>query len=140
MPYRSESRLALEVARNLGLVGVASGTGCVRAAIVVQVCLADTIRCQRGLISENSQLAMEPERADLGSVLKADTPGTKGLVANGYSKFTGLVLGSPHDKAILAHERFGFETNVLNLYIFSHAIPFVPAGETFYGIATLVTL
>jgi hypothetical protein len=92
------------------------------------------------MISENSQLAMEPERADLGSVLKADTPGTKCLVANGYCKFAGLFQGSPHDKAILTHERFGFETNVLHLHIFSHAIPFVPAGETFYGLATLVTL
>jgi hypothetical protein len=92
------------------------------------------------MISENSQLAMEPERADLRSVLKADTPRTKGLVADGYCKFAGLVQGSPHDKAILAHERFRFETDVLHLYIFNHAIPFVPAGETFYGLATLVSL
>jgi hypothetical protein len=92
------------------------------------------------MITENSQLAMEAERADLGSVLKADTPGTKGLVANGDCKFAGLVQSSPHDKAILTHERFGFETKVLDFCSFSHAIPFVPAGETFHGLATLVTL
>jgi hypothetical protein len=92
------------------------------------------------MISENSQLAMEPERADFGSVLKAHPPGTEVLVANGHCKFTGLVQGSPNDKAILTHERFRFETNVLHFYILSHAIPFVPAGETFHRLATLVTL
>jgi len=92
------------------------------------------------MTSENSQLAMEPERADFGSVLKARAAGTKGLVPNCDCKFTGLVQGSPHEKAIFTHERFRFETKVLHLYIFSHAIPFVPAGEASQGLATLMSL
>src|SRR4029077_14983124 len=102
---------------NLWLVRVPSSTWCVRAAVVVQVCLAYTISCLWRMISENSQLAMQPERANLGSVLKTHTPGTKCLVPNCDCKFTGFVRGSPHDKAILTHERFGLETNVLHLYV-----------------------
>jgi hypothetical protein len=102
-------------------------------AVIVQVCLADTVMSLGRMVSENSQLMMEPERANLGSVLKANTAGTKGLVPNRESKFAGLVGGSSNDKAIFTHERFCFETNVLDNYAFSHRIPFVSAGEAFHG-------
>jgi hypothetical protein len=92
------------------------------------------------MVSENSQFMMEPERADLWSVLKANTAGAKGLVANGQGKFAGLIGGSSNDKAIFTHERFRFKANVLNNYAFAHRIPFVSAGEAFHGSARLVTL
>src|SRR5258707_1526883 len=70
---------------------VPSSAWCVRGAVVVQVCLADTVVGFRRLVSKNSQLTTEPERADLGSVLKAHTPGTKCLVPDCQGKFADLV-------------------------------------------------
>jgi hypothetical protein len=76
--------------------------------------------------SEGSQLTTEPEQANLSTVLKAHTPGTKRLVPNCYGKFTGLVWGPPHDKAILPHEGIRFETNVLDVDVLSHEPPLPP--------------
>ena len=81
----------LVVLLNLWLKRVPSSAWCVRAAVVVQVCLADTVVGLRRLVSKNSQLTTEPERADLGSVLKAHTPGTKCLVPDCQGKFADLV-------------------------------------------------
>jgi hypothetical protein len=86
------------------------------------------------MVSENSQLTVEPEQADFGRVLKAHTPGTKCLVPNCQGEFAGLVQGPPHDKTVLTLERFRFETNILDVYAFSHQSPFVPARRDFYGL------
>lgn len=50
----------LEVPRNLRLVRISPSLWCVRAPVLVHVCLADTVMCPRRLVSENSQLTMEP--------------------------------------------------------------------------------
>src|SRR5580692_9601823 len=110
----------LEVLLCLWLIRVAPSLWRVRGTVLVQVCLADTVMCFGRAVSENCQLAMEPERANLRSVLKAHAPGIKCLVPNGQRKFAGLVQGSPHDKAVFTDEGFCFETNILDVQVFSH--------------------
>ncbi len=55
---------------------------CVGVAVLVQIYLTDAVMCSRRMVSENSQLTVELERADLGSVLIAYAPGIKCLVPN----------------------------------------------------------
>src|SRR5580700_7165601 len=127
-------RLALEVPRNLWLRSVTPSLWCVRASVVVKVCFGDMVMSLRRMVSKNSQLMTESERANLGSVLKADAPGTKCLVSNRQRKFAGFVQGSPHDEAILTHKRLRFETNILDVYVLSHQGLFVPTCETSYWV------
>jgi hypothetical protein len=103
----------------------------VGVAVLVQIQLADPQMCFRGMVSESSQLSVELARTDFWSVLIAYAPGIKCLVQNCQCKFAGLVRGPPHKEIVLTHERFGLETNILDVYVFSHKSLFVLAGETF---------
>jgi len=83
------------------------------------------------MVCESSQLTVEFERADLGSVLIAYAPGIECLVHNGEGKFAGLVQGLPDEEPVLTHERFGMETNVLDIDVLGlgHKSLFLLAGE-----------
>src|SRR6266849_6547126 len=67
----------------LGLIGVSRNLWCVGVAVLVQLDLADAVMCFRRTVCEGSQLLVELERADLGSVLIADAPGMECLVHDG---------------------------------------------------------
>src|SRR5580693_1146379 len=121
----------LEVSLNPWLVRVAPSLWCVSGVVLIQVSLAYAVMCLGRAVSENSQLTMEPERADVGSVLKLHTLGTERLVFNRQRKLAGLVQASPHYKAILTHKCFRFETNVLDVYVLSHSGLFVTNVRNF---------
>jgi hypothetical protein len=121
---------ALEVSRSLGLMRVSRILRRVGAAVFVELDLADTVVCLWGTVCESSQLAVEPERADLGSILIAYAPGIKCLVHNGEGKFAGLVQGLPDKEPVFTHERLGLETNVLDIDVLAHESLFLLAGET----------
>src|SRR5690348_8395474 len=112
--YRSK------VPRRLGLIRTTRSLWCVGVAVLLQLYLADTVMFLRGMVCESSQLTVELERADLGSVLIAYAPGIKRLVHNCQDKFAGSAQSLPHEETVLTHERFRFETDVLDVNVLAH--------------------
>ena len=72
----------LEVPRRFWFIRVAPRFWSVAATVVVQVRLADMVMSLRRMVSENSELTTEPERTNLGSVLKLHALGTERFVSN----------------------------------------------------------
>src|SRR6266481_449044 len=81
----------------------------------------------------SGQLTVEPQRADLGSVLVTYAPGIKCLVHNCQRKFANLARSLPHMEIVFTDECFRFETDELDDSVIAHKSFFVLAGEAFPG-------
>src|SRR5260370_2464969 len=101
---------------------------CMGVSVLVQLYFADPVMCLRGMVRKSSQLTVELERTDVGSVLIAYAVRTKCLVHNCHCKFAGSARALSHEKTVLTHERFRLETNVLDVNALAHLASAIPAG------------
>src|SRR5258708_19458299 len=80
---RKDAVARLELLSGFWRVEAAGSLRCVGVAVLVQFPFANPVMCLRGLVCGSSQLTVELERADVGTVLIAYAAGTERLVHNG---------------------------------------------------------
>ena len=99
----------------LSRIEALGGFGSVRFVIVGEFGFAEPIVCFERVVRGIVQYAVELERANIRSILKAQAVGVECRVQNTKSDLRRLGGHATHEETVFATGQLGFESNVLNI-------------------------